>query len=334
MNISEFELIARIKSHLTATPIDMIRGIGEDCAVVKKDESNVWLISTDCLIESVHFDFKYFSFVELGKKAMSVNLSDIAAMGGEPRYVLVTLGIPKHVNEGDIGEFYTGLDQVAGEFGAAIVGGDTSSSPKLFFASLTVIGVAKNDRVKTRSSAKPGQGVYVSGCLGSSAVGLKLLQKRKAVENAYVQAHKNPRPRVHLGKILGETSEVGALIDLSDGLVQDLTHVLESSDAAAEIAFESIPREDDFEEACRKLKLDPVETLLAGGEDYQLLFTMDDAFLPELEKKLVDKRQKVTRVGRVLDAPAGGNDAHSRVKVFRAGQEVALKKGGFDHFKG
>jgi thiamine-monophosphate kinase len=332
MNISEFELISRIKSHLTAAPVGMIRGIGEDCAVLKKDESNAWLVSTDCLVESVHFDFKYFSFVELGKKAMSVNLSDIAAMGGEPRYALVTLGIPKHVSEIDIGEFYTGLDQVAGEFGAAIVGGDTSFSPKLFFVNVVVIGVVKNEAYKLRSAAKPGDGIYVSGNLGSSAVGLGLLRKRKAQENVYVQAHKNPRPKVALGRLLGECPDVHAMIDLSDGLIQDLSHVMEASGTAAEIDFESVPREEDFETVCRTLRLDPDELLLAGGEDYQLLFTMPDVAFPALEKILAEKRLKVTRIGRVHDAIATGPDARSRVKIWKSGRELVLKKTGFDHF--
>lgn len=335
MKTSEFELIHQIKKNLIMVPADLIRGIGDDCAVLKKDEDSVFLISTDCLVEKVHFELKQFSFIELGKKAMSVNLSDIAAMGGVPLYAFVTIGVSPDVNEGEVLDLYTGMQQVAAEFQAGIVGGDTTSSPKSFFVSLTVVGVAKNGQYKLRSDAKVGDGIYVSGNVGSSAVGLKLLQKKKVQENNFIKAHKNPRPRIQLGQLLGEASAVHAMIDLSDGLLQDLGHVLSASQVSAEINFENLPLEDDFFETCRSVGLSPEDTALTGGEDYQLLFTMDDAAAEELSSSLVAKRFKITRIGTVLPKEAVPKVAlplPARIRVLKNGKELKLGQLGYDHF--
>lgn len=330
MKISEFEFIKQVKKNLATLPKDFICGIGEDCAVVKKDNDSVFLISTDCLIEKIHFDFKYFSFFELGKKALSVNLSDIAAMAGKPLYVFVTLGIPGHYHENLLYDFYAGLEQVSQEFGAAIIGGDTSLSRQDFFVSLTVIGVAKNDEYKLRSMARPGDGIYVSGPLGSAALGLKLLQKNKATAvSKFVQAHKNPRPRLYLSEILATQKEVHAVIDLSDGLLQDLQHILESSKVSAKILLETLPYDTDFISTCEKVKCDPEELLLAGGEDYQLLFTMDDHALASLQEKLNRKKIPIFRIGEIVST----DEKSPQLQVFKEDRLLSLKDYGFDHFK-
>lgn len=335
MKTSEFELIQQIKHNLNMAPVDLIRGIGDDCAVIKKDDDSVFLISTDCLVETVHFERKYFSFIELGKKTMSVNLSDIAAMGGVPLYAFVTLGVPSDVDEGEIHDLYTGMQQVAAEFSTGIVGGDTSRSPKTFFVSLTVVGVAKNGQYKLRSEAKVGDGIYVSGHIGSSAVGLKLLQKKKVQENHFIKAHKNPRPRLQLGQLLGEASSVHSMIDLSDGLLQDLAHILNASQVAAEIQYEALPLEDDFAEVCRSVGLVPEETALTGGEDYQLLFTMDDAAAEALSQSLVAKRFKITRIGTILAkdlVPKVAQPLPARIRILKNGKELKPTQLGYDHF--
>ena len=137
MEVSEFELIESIKNNLLNKPKDTYCSIGDDCAVVKKDNELVSLYTTDLLIENVHFDLKTTSFLELGKKAMSVNISDIAAMAGTPMYALVNLAIPSRIEKNDISNFYTGLEQIATEFQTAVIGGDLSSSPDLFYINLT-----------------------------------------------------------------------------------------------------------------------------------------------------------------------------------------------------
>lgn len=334
--ISEFSLIQSITDTIKTTHGRVLCGIGDDCAVLEKDAKNVSLITTDVLIEGVHFDLNYFSFIDLGKKALSVNLSDIAAMAGSPVAAFVTLGIPKHVSEANIADLYTGFSHVAGEFGVAIAGGDLSASPGPFFVSLTVLGEAAKNTYKLRSTAVVGDGIYVSGNLGSAAVGFALCAKRRKVENSFVQAFKNPRPRLYLAKILADFPQVHAAIDLSDGLVQDLSHMMKASSVAAKLDLSAIPTEPDFVATCQKLKLDPVETLLSGGEDYQLCFTMDDAVFVDLKKRLEERKIKVTRIGEVVKSrhiDGTGNPSPTWVTVFDAhGKEIHLKKGGFDHF--
>lgn len=327
MALSEFKLIEKIKSHLLSTHADLLHGIGDDCAVIEKDAENVFLVSTDSLIEGVHFDLSYFSFIDLGKKALSVNLSDIAAMAGKPLCAVVSLAIPSKISEEQIIDFYSGLEQVALEFKLAIAGGDISKSPSHFCITVTVMGEAKKDAYKLRSKAQVGDGIYVSGVVGAAAVGLAYFQKKKKVENPFIQAFKNPRPRLNLAKVLAEIPEVHAAIDVSDGLLQDLGHVARLSDVGVRVNYGDVPRAPDFEKACQELKLNPAETLLAGGEDYQLLFTMSDKGARALDQKLsLIKNLRVTRIGEIVSKEQG-------VKVFdEAHQEIKVKKTGFDHF--
>lgn len=325
---SEFKLIDKIKMHLLSTHADLVHGIGDDCAVIKKDKNSVFLVSTDSLIEGVHFDLSYFSFIDLGKKALSVNLSDIAAMAGKPVCAVVSLAIPPKIKEEQILDFYSGLEQVALEFKLAIAGGDITKSPSHFCITITVMGEAKKDAYKLRSQAKVGDGIYVSGVMGAAAVGLAYCQKKKAVENHFIQAFKNPRPRLQLAKILAEIPEVHAAIDVSDGLLQDLGHVARFSEVGAKIHVGDVPMALDFAQACQELKLNPVETLLSGGEDYQLLFTMSAKGARVLDEKLSHlKNLRVTRIGEIVGKDRG-------VKVFdETHQEIKIKKMGFDHFQ-
>jgi thiamine-monophosphate kinase len=339
MKTPEFSLIHKIRQGLMSTHVGLIEGIGDDAAVVEKDGKNVFLISADSVVEGIHFDLRYFSFYGLGKKAMAIALSDIAAMAGTPAYAFVAVGIPPKVQENDVLDFYTGLEHVAQEFQTAIVGGDTSAAPGAFFAAVTVIGEAPRNRVKLRSGARAGDGIYVSGCLGSAAVGLRLLKKKKTAENVYVRSHLNPRPRLALARILSEYEAVHAVIDVSDGLVQDLSHIARASGVGAQIDATIVPTEKDFAQQCRRLKLNPVETALAGGEDYELLFTMEDGAYDSLQKQLAAKKLRVTRIGTVVSeaqAAAGPGDVATherRVYIYgESGREIKLSRGGHEHF--
>lgn len=310
-----------------STHSDLVHGIGDDCAVIERDKDSVFLVTTDSLIEGVHFELKYTSFVDLGKKSLAVSLSDIAAMAGSPLCAFVSLGIPPKITEDQITDFYIGMEQVAQEFGLAIAGGDMSRSPTHFCVNVTVMGEAHKGTYKLRSTAQVGDGVYVSGQLGSAAVGLRLCQKKKTTQNQFLQAMKNPRPRLGLACLLADIPEVHAMIDLSDGFLQDLGHVARASEKGVRVNYDLIPRDKDFETFCAELKLDPFETLLAGGEDYELLFTMSDSGRKMLDQKLSFKKNiRVTRVGEVVAGEVG-------VKVLDSkGAEIRLKRTGFDHF--
>ncbi|MBF0105648.1 MAG: thiamine-phosphate kinase [Deltaproteobacteria bacterium] len=338
MKISEFDLIQSIKGQLATAHPALLQGIGDDCAVVKKDSKNVFLISTDCLIENVHFDLKHFSFIDLGKKAIAVNLSDIAAMGGKPLYAFICLGIPPKINQTAISDFYAGVDHVSAEFGLSIAGGDMSRSPNYLFIGITVVGETPRANVKLRSAAKDGDGIYVTGTIGTAAVGLNYLKRKRPAENQYIKAIKNPRPRIAVASALAGFAGVHAMIDVSDGLLQDLHHVMKASNTQALVEVDKIPRESDFETACKTLRLDPLETLLTGGEDYQLLFTMDDKTMDALSDVLkLNRGFKITRIGEVREAAKQQLslklDPYPLIRVNDAtGREIFVKKGGYDHF--
>jgi thiamine-monophosphate kinase len=333
MQFSEFEIIENIKMHLAPTTPNIIKGIGDDAAVVKKDEQHVSVISKDLLIENIHFDLKHTSWLDLGKKAMAVNLSDIAAMAAKPTYALVALGVPQKMTSAEISDLYTGLEYIAHEFSVSIVGGDLSRSPDKLFISITVVGEVTNSGCKYREGAKEGDGIYVSGPLGSAAIGFSGLKKKKTIDHAYMQAFKNPRPRIFLGSLLAECSYVHAMIDTSDGLVQDLEHIMTASKMQARLTLDDIPLEKDFHDTCKKLRLDPVETMLTGGEDYQLLFCMDDKKLPNLLKKLEMKRNiQIHRIGSVMKR--NSDSETPTIQIFDSKQkEIKIKNKGFDHFK-
>ncbi|MBI4411881.1 MAG: thiamine-phosphate kinase [Deltaproteobacteria bacterium] len=327
MNLSEFQLIAKIQQQVALHNPQVICGIGDDCAVVEKGGGFYSLMTTDCVVEKVHFDLKYFTAFEVGKKAFAVSLSDIAAMGGTPKYALITLGIPETMKEKWIDEITAGFLQEAQSFNVSIVGGDISRSPNGFWASLTQIGEVEMRHCKFRKGAKKGDLVFVTGPLGSSALGFHLLKKGKANESPHVRAHKTPRPRIGAGQFLGKETGVTSMIDLSDGLLQDLEHILEQSHVGAKLQFERIPREKDLDLLAREYKLSLHDLVLGGGEDYQLLFTVDPVTEDEMQKRAQKVGFKFYPIGSIVDAEEG-------LKVFdETGIELKKVKKGFDHFK-
>lgn len=327
MNLSEFQLIAKIQQQVIPHSPQVICGVGDDCAVVEKGGGFSILLTTDCVVEKIHFEPKFFTPFEVGKKAFAASLSDIAAMGGTPKYALITLGIPAATADKWIDELYTGFLQEAQSFNVSIVGGDISRSPHGFWASLTQIGDVESRHCKFRKGAKKGDLIYVTGPLGSSALGFHLLKKGKTNESPYVRAHKTPRARIGAGQFLGKETGVTSMIDLSDGLLQDLGHILDQSHVGAELQFNRIPRERDFELLAHEYKLSSSDLVLGGGEDYQLLFTVDQALEADIQQRAHKVGFKFYPIGTIVDKEEG-------LKVFDAnGIELKKAKKGFDHFK-
>lgn len=326
MDLTEFQLIKRIQQGVHISNKKVICGIGDDCAVVSEKDGMFELITTDCLVESVHFDLKYFTAQEVGMKAMAVSLSDIAAMGGTPLYALVSLGIPEKFTAEWVLNFYEGAGKITREFNVSIIGGNTSRSTGTFWASLEILGEVSSDYCKFRSGALPGDGIYVTGPIGSSAMGLFLLKKDKSTESVFVRSHKTPHPRIETGQFLGKSKGVSSLVDISDGLLADLEHILEQSSVGAHVYFEQIPREGDLENLAKKNNLPLSEIMLSGGEDYELLFTVKE----ESEKSFVNRTKTkgidVFKIGTIADKKDG-------LKVFgKKGKELVVKKKGYDHF--
>lgn len=329
MPTSEFGMIASIKEQWGLAPSQLVRGIGEDCAVFEKDENHFTVISTDCLVENIHFDLRYFSFYELGQKSLSVNLSDIAAMAATPLWIFVSLAMPKSVTQEQINDFYRGMQDVAKICGATLAGGDLSKSSTDLFINITVVGEVEKEKCKMRNTAQPGDIICVSGALGSAAVGLNLLEQNRGGPEHFVQALKTPKAQMTLAKILAENPAVHALIDVSDGVLQDLEHVLHESKVAARVWVDEIPVISDFESVCLELELDPIEKKLNGGEDYQLLFTVEKEHVADVMQEAQNIGVLVSRIGEIV---VPKENLFSCELLTSDHQKLNFQKRGFDHF--
>ncbi|MCH7761905.1 thiamine-phosphate kinase [candidate division TA06 bacterium] len=323
--LGEFGLIEKIRK---ATPKGRgVRlGIGDDAAWVEWKE-NSFLITSDLLVEGVHFDLKWTSFYGLGYKTLAVNLSDLAAMGGSPAYLVISLGIPVDFNTEYIEEFYRGITALASQSGVALVGGDTSAS-KHFFVSASLTGHAPY-RPITRTGGKVGDDLYVTGTLGDSALGLKLLRRKggraKGQEFSYlVSRHQFPTARLQAGTLLAQVKLAKAMIDISDGLLQDLGHLCKASRIGAAVWEEALPLSRPYRFwAGRKGS----HYAFTGGEDYELLFCLRRRDRTRLEKIKKRLGVPITRIGKCVPAREG-------IKVLSGeGNPFSIPIQGHDHFK-
>lgn len=312
----------------------LVKGIGDDCAVVIKDGYQVWLLTMDTLIEGVHFDPAFHPPEKLGRKAVSVNVSDIGAMGGRPVFVLLSVGMPRGFDESWFRAFARGLTDGCREYGCLLIGGDTVASPQGFNCTLTVIGEADANRVIYRSGARPGDTIWVSGPLGGAAAGLELLRWSIEPDNPLFtplrEQHLNPIARVELGRRLGESGLVHAMMDLSDGLATDLAHLCKQSGVGARLVGRDLPVLPVLAEAARLVGADPEQWVIGGGEDYELLFTAPvEACLPLLDLG----RRCGLSLAPVGTAVMGTGVTLIRQRADGADEEVAIAYRGFDHFR-
>ncbi len=260
MGAGEFELIGKIKGLFADIPDGGIEGIGDDCAVIPLPGGDVLVVTTDILVEDVHFLRKAVPPAMLGHKALAVNLSDVAAMGASPVCSLLSVALPEPCRGKWIDGFMQGYKTLSAYYGVPLVGGDTSSGDKIII-NVVAIGRAPAANIKRRSGAVVGDIVAVTGPLGESAAGLAdVLAERYGTHLA--RLHHSPEPQVRQGEWLGARGEVHAMIDLSDGLASDLGHVLRLSGVSARIETSAIPAPEGLKRA------------VTGGEDYQLLLTV------------------------------------------------------------
>lgn len=273
--MAERELITKIRDQFQRTDSLLFAGIGDDCALFGNSAANPWMITTDMLVEDVHFNLKWHDPYRLGRKAIAANISDIAAMGGEPKFILQTLCLPSLIEPVWLEQFLHGVSDICNEYGCTVIGGDTVSGKQLSI-SVTVLGTSGKVRPIKRSGARVGDLVYVSGCLGSAALGLELFRSNPLPDKLTVfhLAHLDPVPQVQLGRKLAERMLVSAMQDLSDGIATDLAHICHESGVGAILDENLLPSEEDFGNYCDLLRLDPTGIQLQGGEEYQLLFTV------------------------------------------------------------
>ena len=293
--LSERALIRLIRGASVASAPDLIQGIGDDCAVFGRSRAGQWLITTDTLVDSVHFDRSWHPPELLGRKSIAVNFSDVAAMGGCPRFVLLSLCLPQDLEAEWLQRWLSGVSAILAEQGCLLIGGDTVRGRELVI-SVTVLGEAEPDHILYRTGATPGDTVYVSGPLGSAAAGLALFQRAKLDGRHPEQwsqwqdlrdAHLNPRPLVKLGQQLGASGWVSAMQDVSDGLATDLAHICQESGTGGVLYADRLPALSVIDSAALFLEKDRLDLLLKGGEDYQLLFTVRSGREKELEARLL-----------------------------------------------
>jgi thiamine-monophosphate kinase len=296
-------------------------GIGDDAACWRA-ESALQLATTDALIQDVHFDLSDITWRELGWKALAVNLSDIAAMGGIPRYALVSLGLPSDTDVDNVSDLYKGMMQLARGFDVDIIGGNITAAPAIMI-SLTVLGEATTQgNILTRSAAAPGDRIAVTGALGASAAWRAMLKRRLKLSQhaakALREAHVKPRPRVAEGQTLARRG-VKAAIDLSDGLLADLEKLCKASGVGARISADRIPVDSTVR---RSFDDDALSLALGGGEDYELLFTAPGKIIDRVKEELPCP---ATAIGEITTGTG--------VKVIdEKGLDVKMKNRGWDHF--
>ena len=320
--LGEFGLIERLAAIAGAEPPpDLIVGIGDDAAAWRVGEQ-VLLATTDTLVEGVHFLPEFAPWADVGWKALAVNVSDIAAMGGEPLFALVTLMLPPESEAAYVEETYAGLMECAREYGVAVAGGDIVRAPQVS-VTIALIGRAQmrdgEPLLMRRDGAKAGDAIAVTGTLGDSAAGLWRLRKGATEEDALVRAHLRPLPRLAEAQEAARAGIVCA-IDVSDGLMQDLGHICEMSGLAAEIREELLPLSDDSRAAYPE---DAMALAVSGGEDYELLITGHEEAVEQVGDEI---SATLTVIGRMVESTE-----HRPRLLDRAGNELAVAVHGWDH---
>lgn len=331
----EFGLIDHLTKNIEIQNASSILGVGDDAAVIDHFGKQT-VISTDMLIEGVHFDLSYTPLMHLGYKSVIVNLSDIYAMNATPTQILLSIGISSRFSVEAIEEFYEGVYAACEEHGVDLIGGDTSSSQKGFIISITAIGEANADQIVRRSTAEKGDLICCSGDLGGAYIGLLFLEREKKIylESPSVQPDLEnetyvigrllkPKARKDIHELLLEKGVLPtSMMDISDGLSSELLHICEKSVVGCVIYEEKLPIAEDTRKAAYKFEIDPTACALSGGEDYELLFTIKQEDYEKLT--LVEK---ISVIGYVTDAEDG-----SKIKT-KGGNTYNITAQGWNAFK-
>jgi len=329
--IGEFGFIDKISKGCLIRPENIIRAIGDDAAAFTVASDQVSLITTDLLVERIHFIRKSISGFDLGYKSLAVNLSDIAAMGGEAREAFVSIGIPLTCPLDYLEAVYDGMKHLAAKFDVNILGGDTTRSEVDLIINVVVYGTAAKNRLLCRDAAEPGDIIFSTGNLGDSKAGLHLILNNLQVDSTEMQAlyraHVLPEPHLREGRFLADQSGIRAAIDISDGLSSDLGHIAEQSALGATIYASQIPLSDSLQKFCDIFGFDPLEYALSGGEDYTLVCTVASEKAEEIAQKFQNEfNRPLYRIGKTT--------ATGRLEIiYRDGTSKPISPQGWDHFK-
>ncbi len=332
-NLGEFGLIEHLTGRLSNTQPTTIKGVGDDAAVIDSGDRYL-LITTDMLVEGIHFDLSYAPLKHLGYKSVAVNLSDILAMNGKPTQITVSLGLSNRFSLEAVDELYAGILSCASKFGVDVVGGDTVSSKSGLIISITAVGEVAKDEVVYRSGAKATDLVVVSGDLGAAYMGLQVLEREKSVfestpgiqpdlegHDYILERQLKPEPRMDVIPLLKQLDVLPtSMIDISDGLASELLHICKQSDVGCQIYEEKLPIDPTVISAAEDFHMDPTTCALSGGEDYELLFT-----IPITSYEKLKGNPNFTFIGHITDS----RSAHI---IARDGTVHELKAQGWDAF--
>ncbi len=333
--LGEFGLIDRLASGLEMRQPSTLKGIGDDAAVLDRGNGEVTLVSTDLLVEGIHFDLTYAPLKHLGYKAVAVNVSDIAAMNGVPEQITVSMALSSRFGVEAIDELYAGIYAACEHYKVDLVGGDTTSSPRGLLLSVTAIGRAKRNQVSYRGGAKPGDIICVTGDLGGAYLGLQILEREKAVYQAnpemqpelaayeyVVMRQLKPEARTDIIHGLADVRVVPtSMIDVSDGLASELGHICQKSGVGATIYDQYLPVSEQSLSVAMEFQIGESTAALHGGEDYELLFTI----APDQLQKIKNDPD-ITVIGQIEPKEAGMH------LITRQEQRIPIKGHGYTHF--
>jgi thiamine-monophosphate kinase len=326
--LGEFRFIDRITNGCLVRTEGVIKAIGDDCCVFKAPENRVILLTTDMLVEDIHFLRNSITPHELGRKSLAVNISDIAAMGGIPGEAVISIAIPGTIEVEYLDQLYEGMKSMAREFQVNLLGGDTTSSPAHLVINVALVGWAAEDEVLYRSGAKEGDVIFLTGAVGASAAGLDIiLSGRDFVDRGELfDAHLNPTPQIKEGRIIAGLKVANSLIDVSDGVASDLGHICEESGVGALLEESRIPVTETFRSYCSKFQLEYEKLMLHVGEDYVLLGSVPAESADKLKDALESAGCRFYPIGMIIKGEGillKGPDGKTR----------KIAASGFDHFK-
>ena len=329
--IGEFGFIKKISRGCLIRSDNIIKAIGDDAAAFATAPDQLSLITTDLLVERVHFLRAAISGFDLGYKSLAVNLSDIAAMGGTAREAFVSIAIPDDCRLNYLEAVYSGIKDLAAEFDVNVLGGDTTRSKKDLIINIVVQGIVSKEELLCRDAARAGDVIFSTGFLGDSKAGLHLILNQIDADTAplaaLLKAHLVPRPHLSEGRFLARQSGVHAAIDTSDGLSSDLAHIAEESQVGAHLYAEKIPISPNLKDFCTRFDFDPINYALAGGEDYTLLCTIAPQNADEIANAFEKKfKRPLFAIGEIT--------AKKQIEVvYPDGETKPLTPTGWDHFK-
>jgi len=331
--LGEFGLIEKIAGLFEPGSEKEFSGIGDDCAVLRSDSGRSTLITTDMLLQGRHFRREWSSAGDLGYKSLAVNLSDISAMGGTPRYALLSIGLPADIAPAWLDDFLNETHSLCETHGIKLIGGDTSKSNSLII-SYTVLGFIEDEKILWRSAAKAGDKIGLIGKVGESGAGLRLLEGSYNTEipthKYLIEAHNRPRIYVDEARFLANSGFVHAMIDLSDGIQSDAGHIAKRSGVTLTIDTDQLPISDTLTDVCDTFSWSAIEIALTGGEDYALMFTFDREKEDTLRNQL---RESFPDTGFTVIGEVKEEDGNADVRFLKNGETIELQHHGFDQFK-